>query len=202
MPLLSLLKPRSQLNINRAVAARFFAEFLPDAYFLRSVGRRPIFLTLNKVVNSPSGHLTITAGRLFSHWPISSSNDQIFGRCPAGVQAAIVHTPGGHRWESCRVLLLFFNQSVGSIACYVNRQVGTLNTINHCNQRCHGTLDPQQQIVIKMLWYQWGIVCKQSNVQIALLNFSLCYEWFNFYNLLLFSLHPTSLSKWKSQLII
>ena len=35
-----------------------------------------------------------------------------------------------------------------------------------------------------------------------LLNFSLCYEWFNFYNPLLFSLHPTSLSKWKSQLII
>ena len=115
---------------------------------------------------------------------------------------AIVRTPGSHRWESCRVLLIFFNQSVGSIACYVNRQIGTLNAINHCNQRCHGTLDPQQQIVIKMLWYQWGIVCKQSNVQIALLNFSLCYEWFNFYNPLLFSLHPTSLSKWKSQLII
>ena len=126
-------------------------------------------------------------------------------RCPAGdrrAPAAIVGTPSGHRWESCRVLLIFFNQSVGSIACYVNRQVGTLNAINHCNQRCHGTLDPQQQIVIKMLWYQWGIVCKQSNVQIALLNFSLCYEWFNFYNPLLFSLHPTSLSKWKSQLII
>ena len=116
--------------------------------------------------------------------------------------AAIVRTPGGHRWESCRVLLIFFNQSVGSIACYVNRQVGTLNAINHFNQRCHGTLDPQQQIVIKMLWNQWGIVCKQSSVQIALLNFSLCYEWFKFYNTLLFSLHPTSLSKWKSQLII
>ena len=28
------------------------------------------------------------------------------------------------------------------------------------------------------------------------------YEWFNFYNPLLFSLHPNSLSKWKSQLII
>ena len=110
--------------------------------------------------------------------------------------------PGGHCRESCWLLLIFFNQSVGSIACYINRQVGTLNAINHCNQRCHGTLDPQQQIVIKMLWYQWGIVCKQSNVQIALLNFSLCYEWFNFYNPLLFSLHPTSLSKWKSQLII
>ena len=59
--------------------------------------------------------------------------------------------------------LIFFNQSVGSIACYVTRQVGTLNAINHFNQRCHGTSDPQQQIVIKML-YQWGIVCKQSNV--------------------------------------
>ena len=45
-------------------------------------------------------------------------------------------------------------------------------------------------------------MCKQSNVQIALLNVSLYYEWFSFYNLLLFSLHPTSLSKWKSQLII
>ena len=40
---------------------------------------------------------------------------------------------------------------------------------------------PQQQIVIKMLCYQWGIVCKQSNVQIALLNFSLYYEWFKFH---------------------
>ena len=58
--------------------------------------------------------------------------------------------------------LIFFNQSVGSIACYVSRQVGTLNAINHCNQRCHGTSDPQQQIVIKMLWYQWGIVCNQT----------------------------------------
>ena len=74
--------------------------------------------------------------------------------------------------------------------------------INHSNQRCHGTPDPQQQILIKILWYQWGIVCKQSNVQIALLNFSVYYEWFNFYNPLLFSLHPTSLSKWKSQLMI
>ena len=95
--------------------------------------------------------------------------------------------------------LIFFNQSVGSITL---RQVGTLNAINHCNQRCQGTPDPQQQIVIKMLWYQWGTVCKQSDVQIALLNFSLYYEWFNFYDPLLFSLHPTSLSKWKLQLII
>ena len=39
--------------------------------------------------------------------------------------------------------LIFFNQSVGSIAL---RRVGTLNAINHCNQRCHGTPDPQQQI--------------------------------------------------------
>ena len=45
-------------------------------------------------------------------------------------------------------------------------------------------------------------MCKQSNVQIALLNFSLYYEGFIFYNPLLFSLHPTSLSKYKSQLII
>ena len=95
--------------------------------------------------------------------------------------------------------LIFFNQSVGSIAL---RQVGTVNAVNHGNQRCHVTPDPQQQIVIKMLWYRWGIVCKQWNVQIALLNFSLYYEWFNFYNPLLFSLHPTSLSKWKSQLIM
>ena len=49
----------------------------------------------------------------------------------------------------------------------------------------------------------WNKIClNQSNVQILLLNFSLYYEWFNFYNPLLFSLHPTSLSKWKSQLII
>ena len=49
----------------------------------------------------------------------------------------------------------------------------------------------------------WNKIClNQSNVQISLLNFSLYYERFNFYNPLLFSLHPTSLSKWKSQLII
>ena len=48
----------------------------------------------------------------------------------------------------------------------------------------------------------WGIVCKQSSIQIALLNFSIYYEWFNFYNPLLFSLHRTSFSKWKAQLII
>ena len=46
----------------------------------------------------------------------------------------------------------------------------------------------------------WNKIClNQSNVQISLLNFSLYYEWFNFYNPLSCS---TSLSKWKSQLII
>ena len=70
----------SQLNINPAAAT----GFLPDCYFSRSIGRRPIFLTLNKVINSPSGHLTITAGRLFSRQPILSSNDQLFDRYPAG----------------------------------------------------------------------------------------------------------------------
>ena len=29
-------------------------------------------------------------------------------------------------------------------------------------KECIATSDPQQQIVIKMLWYQWGIVCKRS----------------------------------------
>ena len=84
--------------INLAVTARFFA----DAYFLTSAAHRPIFLTLNHVVKSASGRLTAAAGRLFGRWPILSSNDQIFGRCPGGVPAAIVQTPGGHRWESCR----------------------------------------------------------------------------------------------------
>ena len=55
--------------------------------------------------------------------------------------------------------LIFFNQLVGSIVLHL---VGMLNTINHRNQRCHWTPDPQEQIVIKMLWYQWGIMCKQS----------------------------------------
>ena len=132
---------------------RWPLDFWPDAYFVTSVGRRPIFLTLNEVVNSPSGHLTITAGRLFGHRPISPSKKIHPNFRPMSRQrpAAIVRTPGDRRGESCRVLLIFFNRSVGSIACYVNCQVGTLNAINHCNQRCHGTLDPRQQIVIKML---------------------------------------------------
>ena len=69
----------SQYNVNHAVTARF----LPDAYFSRSAAHRPIFLTLNHVVKSASGHLTAAAGRLFGHRSISSGNDQIFGRCPA-----------------------------------------------------------------------------------------------------------------------
>ena len=84
--------------INRAVIRGFFA----DAYFSRSAAHQPIFLTLNHVVKSTSGRLTAAAGRLFGHRPILSCNDQIFGRCPGGVPAAIVQTPGGHRWESCR----------------------------------------------------------------------------------------------------
>ena len=66
--------------INRAVTG----GFLPDAYFSRSADHRPIFLTLNHVVKSASGHLTAAARRPFGHRPISSSNDQIFGRCPGG----------------------------------------------------------------------------------------------------------------------
>ena len=45
------------------------------------------------------------------------------------------------------------------------------------NQRCLGISDPQQQIVIKMLWYQWGIVCKQTWVS----------EWVSVYMWWLFS---------------
>ena len=75
------------------MAGSILAGFWPDCYFSRSVGRCPIFLTLNKVVNLPSGHLTIVAGRLFGHRPISSSNDQIVGRCPAGAR----RSPAGHR---------------------------------------------------------------------------------------------------------
>ena len=126
-------------------------------------------------------------------------------RCPGGGHRRWPPGPGGDRRDSLGVLSSAANifQPINEQHCLLRQPSSRhLNVINHCNQRCHGTLDPQQQIVIKMLWYQWGIVCKQSNVQIALLNFSLSYEWFNFYNPLLFSLHPTSLSKWKSQLII
>ena len=42
----------------------------------------------------------------------------------------------------------------------------------------------------------------KKDAQIVLLNFPLHYEWFKFYNPLLFSLHPTSLSNWKSQLVL
>ena len=80
----SSIKPTSQENINPAMLARF----LLDAYFARSVARRPIFLTLNNV-KSPSGRQTAGAGRLFSHRLILSANDKIFGRCPADVPAMI-----------------------------------------------------------------------------------------------------------------
>ena len=92
-PFYFLLKATSQLNSNPAVPARF----LPDAYFARSVARRPMFLTLDNVVKSPSGRLMAAAGRLFGHRPILSGNDKIFGRCPAGVPATIVRRPGGDR---------------------------------------------------------------------------------------------------------
>ena len=86
-------------DINRAVTGRF----LPNAYFSRSAGHRQIFLTLNHVVKSASGHLTAAAGRLFGHWSISSGNDQIFGRCPADVPPTIVRTLSGDRWGFCRL---------------------------------------------------------------------------------------------------
>ena len=92
------LKPTSQLNINRAAAARF----LPDAYFVRSVARRPILLTLNNVVKSASGRMTAATGRLFGHRPILSANYKIFSRCPAGVPATIVRRPSGDRRRSSR----------------------------------------------------------------------------------------------------
>ena len=58
-------------------------------------------------------------------------------------------------------------------------------------------------LVQSILSVWWNKIClNQSNIQIPLLNFSLYYKYFNFYNPLLFSLHLTSLSKWKSQLII
>ena len=37
-----------------------FAGFLPDAYFSRSVARRPILMTLNRSDNWVSDHLPIT----------------------------------------------------------------------------------------------------------------------------------------------
>ena len=93
-----LLMPTSQLNSIPAAAV----GFLPDADFSRSVACRTIFLTLNNVVKSPSGRLTIAAGRMFGRRSILSGNDQIFGRCPAGVPATIVRSPGSDRRESCR----------------------------------------------------------------------------------------------------
>ena len=97
-PRLLSYKPTSQENINLAVAARF----LPDAYFARSVARRPIFLTLNNVVKSPSGRLTAATGGLFGHRPIFSANDKLIGRCPADVPATIARRPGDDRRGACR----------------------------------------------------------------------------------------------------
>ena len=50
----------------------------------------------NKVVNSPSGHLTAAARRPFGHRPMSS-------RCPAGVLAAIPRSPLGVLWSAANV---------------------------------------------------------------------------------------------------
>ena len=93
-----VLKATSQENINPAVPARF----LPDAYFARSVARRPIFLTLNNVVNSPSGCLTAAGWRLFGHRLTLSANDKIFGRCPADVTVTMARGPSGDIRGSCR----------------------------------------------------------------------------------------------------
>ena len=92
-------KPTSQLNSIPAAAV----GFLPDADFSRSVARWAIFLTSNNVVKSPSGRLTIAAGRLFGRQPILSGNDKIFGRCPASVPTMIVQSLGGDHQESCRL---------------------------------------------------------------------------------------------------
>ena len=48
--------------------------------------------------------------------------------------------------------------SEAALLVYVTRLVGTLNAINHRNQRCLGNSYLHQQIVIKMLWYQWVIM--------------------------------------------
>ena len=85
-----VLMPTSQYNSIPLAIGRFLA----DCEISRSVAHRPILLTLNNVVNSPSGHLTIAAGKLFGRRPILSSNDQIFGRFPAGVPSGIGRTPG------------------------------------------------------------------------------------------------------------
>ena len=75
---------------------------LLDACFSRSAARRLIFLTLNNVVKSPCGRLDDRRRETVRPPDDSSWNDQIFGRCPAGVNATIVRSPGGDHRESCR----------------------------------------------------------------------------------------------------
>ena len=94
-------------------------------------GGRPIFLTLNKVINLSSGHLTIVAWRLFGHGPISSSNDQIFGRCPDrrdGNRRDSWQSPLGGLSSAVNIF-----QPISGQHCLLgqNCQVGTLNAINH-----------------------------------------------------------------------
>ena len=62
------LKPTSQYNVNRAVTA----QFLPDLQFCTSVGRRPIFMTLNRSDNWVSDLLPITGGQPV-RWPAGVS---------------------------------------------------------------------------------------------------------------------------------
>ena len=85
--LTTFVKPMSQENINPAMPA----WFLPDAYFSRSVARRPILMTLNRSDNWVSDHLPITAGRLYGHWPELAPNGHFSGALS-----------GGHRQGSCR----------------------------------------------------------------------------------------------------
>ena len=76
-------------------------------------------------------------------------------------------------------------QSISGQHCLLRHPSGRYAQRNQSlyNQRCLGISDPQQQIVIKMLWYQWGIVCKQSNVSEWVSEWvCICDDYFHFYS--------------------
>ena len=87
------LKADGTIQLDSKDDRSIFAGFLPDCDFSRSVGRRPIFLTLNKVVNSPSGHLA----DFILKWPNFRWMSRRFHS--AGLPAITYRSPVDLRWE-------------------------------------------------------------------------------------------------------
>ena len=71
------------------------ARFLPDAYFSRSVTHRPIFLTLNNVVNHPAATWRSPPGDCSAAARESCRMAKIFDRCPDGERRISVRPPMG-----------------------------------------------------------------------------------------------------------